>query len=84
MTEPKRLRLRDDSDALLRELAEVRELEEEKRNYRIATPRFRRLAELIERKSREIFVRATDQRVTGETVSAPQAIAIEDVDPRNP
>ena len=74
-------RLRQDSDLLLGELDDVKELEQEKRQYRIGTPRFRELATRIERKSREIFVRAADERVTGDLVPGPKAIAIEDVEP---
>ena len=73
--------MRDDSDALLQELEDVTQLELEKRHYRIGTGRFRELAARIERKSREIFVRAADERATGDLVTAPKAIAIEDVDP---
>lgn len=76
-------RLREDSDFLLAELQDVRELEAEKRHYRIGTPRFRELATRIERKSREIFVRAADERVTGELVPGPKAVSIEDVEPSN-
>jgi hypothetical protein len=76
-------RLREDSDLLLAQLQDVTELEAEKRHYRIGTPRFRELAARIERKSREIFVRAADERVTGELVPAPKAISIEDVEPSN-
>ena len=73
--------MREDSDRLLEELDEVKELEAEKRHYRIGTPRFRSLARTIERKGREIFVRAADERVTGESIPAPKVISIEDVEP---
>ena len=81
MPKTRSARLRVDSDLLLENLEEVKSLEEEKRHYRIGTQRFRELAARIERKGREIFVHAADERATGDLVPGPQAIAIEDVEP---
>lgn len=74
-------RLRGDSDALLRKLDELKDLEQEKRHVLISSDRFHQLADDIEGKSREVFEVAADQRYTGNRIPETQDISVEDVTP---
>lgn len=76
-------RLSRDSDELLADLTEVRELEEQKRQEPISTERFHELAEDITGKSHEIFRKAYREEEDGnETETSEQSIADVDADAR--
>jgi hypothetical protein len=77
--QPRRERLRDDSDELMEAVTEIRELEREKRGEEMSTPRFHELAEDIADKSRQVFRLATDEQAQGDALSGEQGAAIEDV-----
>ena len=58
-------RLRDHSDELLAEVAELKKLETAKRQHETSSPEFQDLADRIVEKSREIFRLADEDRETG-------------------
>ncbi len=70
--------LAENSDRLLEALARLRDIEEEKREEDIGSPRFRALAEEVERLASEVAERARVQRSGGEKL-APRDQTIEDV-----
>ena len=76
--------LREVSDRLLREMDELRELEREKRGEPISSPRFNRLAKVIEIKSRDIRTLAADEVAFGEQIPAGDSDTVESVEPDGP
>ena len=82
MSEKQRKKLRDASDELLAALAELRALEREKRRHDISSPEFERLANKIERKSRQVFTAATREQDIGEEISFRERGTIDDIPKR--
>lgn len=80
----KKDQLREVSDRLLREMAELEELEREKRGVPISSPAFNRLARVIEIKSRDIASLAADERAFGEQIEGGEPDTVEDLDPDHP
>jgi hypothetical protein len=59
------MRLSEDSDQLLRDLADVKALEKQKRQHDISTPSFHELAEQITDKAHQVFRAAYREEVDG-------------------
>ena len=68
MAETPEQRLRRISDALLREMATIKALEQEKRRTEVSSARFDDLARQIEESSRRIFALAAEERAIGDTL----------------
>ena len=79
--ERERKQLRDVSDALLRRMNELKDLEKRKRLLEISTPEFHEAADAVAEKSREIFALAHDEQAVGNRIDERQDVATEDVDP---
>ena len=75
----KKDQLRDVSDRLLREMEELKALEREKRGEPISSPQFKRLARVIEIKSRDIWELAADERAFGEQIEGGEPDTVDDV-----
>jgi len=76
-----RRRVRTTSDALLDDVARLRELEQEKRRVDFSTPRFHELASEITNRSRDIFRRASEEEAEGDALSGPHDATIEETPP---
>jgi hypothetical protein len=76
--------LRDISDRLLRGMDELKQLEREKRAEPISSPQFKRLARVIEIKSRDIRTLAADELAIGEQIEVGEQDTVEDVEPHPP
>jgi hypothetical protein len=76
-----RRRVRTTSDALLDDVARLRELEQEKRKVDVSTPRFHELATEITDRSRDIFRRASEEEAEGDAVSGPQGVTLDETSP---
>ena len=81
MAERERERLRDDSDALLDKMNELKDLESRKRRLEISTPAFHEAADAVADKSREIFTLAHHEQATGDQIGERQGMATEEVEP---
>jgi hypothetical protein len=67
--QPERLgRLRDDSDALIEALDDMRDTENRKREKDVSTPEFHRLADEVLQKSRHVFDLALGEEVNGNAI----------------
>jgi hypothetical protein len=83
MTDRERQRVvRDDSDALLGKMHELKDLESRKRHLEISTPAFHDAADAVTDASREIFSIAHHEQVAGSRIDERQGIATEDVEPK--
>jgi hypothetical protein len=71
-------RLPDQSDALLREVDAVRELERRKRTMEISTPEFHQTAAEITERGRRVFRIAADEDATGQEAPS-EGDSIDDV-----
>lgn len=76
-----RRRVRTTSDALLDDVARLRELEQEKRRVDFSTPRFHELATEITDRSRDIFRRASEEEAEGDALGGPHDATIEQTAP---
>ena len=77
----RRQTLRDDSDELLSALDELRALERRKRQERISSSPFHRLAEDVAEASRRVFRVAEEERRVGDEFDEQQPVTTEDVPP---
>jgi hypothetical protein len=72
-------RIRRDSDALLAQVDEIRQLEQAKRTQAMSSPAFHDAAELITEKSRRVFEIAADEEAGGNQLSETQSETTNDV-----
>jgi hypothetical protein len=73
--------VRKDSDALLRAVRELHELEREKRGEEMSSPEFHEMAREITDKSRDVFRIAADEERAGDELESPQDKTTNDVRP---
>ncbi len=69
-----------DSDGLLSELRGLREQEERKRRTTISSPEFHELADDVERRARQIWRTAADERATGNEARPASPTTTDEVD----
>jgi hypothetical protein len=73
--------LRKDSDALLKAVRKLHDLEVEKRREEISTPEFHEKAREITDRSRDVFRIAADEERAGDEIESPQDKTTDDVRP---
>lgn len=73
--------LREDSDQLMSSLRELKDLEADKRDEEISTPRFHELAERVEQQARKVFDVATMELAHGERTGRPTGHSIDEIPP---
>ena len=61
--EPKEQRILTSSDQVLKTVGEMRDLESRKRQEKVSTPKYHRLADEVQAKSREVFRAAAEETV---------------------
>lgn len=73
--------LRDTSDDLMASLNELKDLEAQKREQDISTPRFHRLADVVEEQARKVFDIASTETAIGEKTGPTTDHSIDEVEP---
>jgi len=81
MTHEDERQISDDSDTLMRSLAELKNLEAKKRAEEISTQRFHEMAEQVEEQARKVFEVASVASIHGEQTGEPAGHTIEDIPP---